>query len=133
VAFTEAEKVSIYRYTGWADRFHQTDDVLARAIPAIEARASAEAAVRVLLLRCDGIETSIIAAQSRLKALGVGPIALSGPGEIDMLRDIGRQWSAQVAQLFGVPMRRDPWSSALPTESASWTGPTGGNGELPFG
>lgn len=134
MAFTEAQKVGIYRFTGWSDRFHATDDTLNRAIVAIEMnRPETEAVIVDLLTKCTDQVAAIVTAQRRLKALAVGPIQLTGAGEIETLRDVGRQWSAQIAQLLGVAMRRDPWSGTAPTESAWYYGPQGSPGEMDFG
>lgn len=57
------------------------------------------------------IDTKILDAHGRLKALKVGSIDLSGPGEIATLRAEGRRFVARLSAILGVAPRVDVFSS----------------------
>jgi hypothetical protein len=134
MAFTAAEEVRIRRYLGWSDRFNSTDEALARALSAVGARPDTETEIRLLISYCDTIEADIIGSKRRLKALQVGTIELPGPLEIGQLRDLGRQWTAQIASLLGVETRNEAWSGSGQPNRAWYDGPIpGGGGLISFG
>lgn len=126
--------MSIRRWLGWSDRFHQTDAALERAMSAVEtARPDTETEIRTLIGYCDAQDAAIRGATQRLKALKVGPIELPGEGEIDALRALGSQYSKQIATALGVEMRSNPWYPGTASVRATWDGPKQGGGMLPFG
>jgi hypothetical protein len=129
---TEQEQIDLRRLMGWSDRFNSTDEAFIRAVYAVNNRDATLDTIRVLLARCLDQETQIIAAQRRLKAASVGSID-TNPIEIDKLRDVGRQWTGQIARIMGVECRGDAWSGSLPTDRAWYDGPQGGGGLIPFG
>lgn len=129
---TEAEQIALRRLTGWSDRFNSTDEAFIRAIYAVNNRDATLDEIRMLLQRCLDQEANIIAAMRRLKAAHVGSIE-TNPMEIDKLRDLGRQWTGQIARIMGVEVRGDAWSGSLPTDRAGYYGPQGGGGLIPFG
>jgi hypothetical protein len=134
VAFTESEKVQIRKWTGWPERFLQVDSALERAMSAVEdTRLEAVVEVRSLLAQIETIRLEIIAARRRRKALAVGTIELSGEGETGSLWMDGTVLSKQLATIFGVEMRTNPWFPGSAQIRSGWDGPSGGGGALPFG
>lgn len=129
---TDQEQIDLRRFMGWSDRFNSTDEAFIRAVYAVNERDATLATIRTLLQRCLDQETNIIDAQRRLKASAVGTIE-TNPMEIDKLRDVGRQWTGQIARIMGVEVRGDAWSGSLPTDRAWYYGPQGGGGLIPFG
>lgn len=125
MALTEDQKFQIRLYTGWSERFHQFDSALEQAMSALETRPSAEAGVIALLADCARIDTAITAAEARIKAMSVGPIELNN-GEINQLRDRGRQFAGRIASILGVEIRNDVFSGASPDARASAFGMIGG-------
>jgi len=79
------------------------------------------------LTAMDTLNTGIVDAYGRLKALRVGSIDLSGPGEIGMLRSEGRRLGGQVAATLGVETRHDVWSGSGNKSFAGHGGLDGGN------
>lgn len=125
MALTEDQKYKVRLYLGWSERFHQFDSELEQAMSALETRASAEAGVISMLAECERIDTAITAAEKRLKASEMGPIALNGR-EIDQLRDRGRQFVGRIASILGVEVRNDVFSGSLPGANATRFGMVGG-------
>lgn len=133
MAFTAAQRSTIREYLGYSARFLQTDDALERAMDAVGGGGAPEDEAKVLtfLTEAARVDAAILAAESRLKAAKVGSIELNG-AEIEQLRDRGRQNVGRLARVFGVPVRGDAYSGALPTDQASATGmyPGGGGYQL---
>lgn len=133
MALTEDQKFQIRLYLGWSERFHQFDSGLEQAMAALETRPSAEAGVIVILGELARIDTAIVNAEARLKALKVGSIELTGGGEIGMLRDRGRQNVGRLSTVLGVEVRNDVFSGALPNQRASADGMVGGGNRQMMG
>ena len=131
MAFTATQRGQIRQYLGWSARYLQTDDALERAMNAVDGDAVTETQVVGHLTEAARVDAAIQAAESRLKASKVGTIELNA-AEIDQLRDRGRQNIARMARAFGVEVRGDAYSGALPTDQASATGmyPGGGGYQL---
>lgn len=133
MAFTAPQRSAIRQYLGYSSRFLQTDDALERAMDSVGGGGVPDDEARVLtyLTEAARVDAAIEAAESRLKAAQVGTIELNG-AEIEQLRDRGRQNVGRMARLFGVPVRGDAYSGALPTDQASSTGmyPGGGGYQL---
>jgi hypothetical protein len=127
VAFTSTERGSIRMYLGWSARFLQFDDALERAMEAVGNDAATEAQIRAHLTEGARVDAAIQAAEARLKASKVGTIELND-GEIETLRDRGRQNVGRMARAFGVEVRGDAYSGALPTNQASAVGMIFGGG-----
>jgi hypothetical protein len=125
MALTEDQKFQLRLYLGWSERFHQFDSGLEQAMSALETRASAEAGVISMLVECVRIDTALIAAEKRLKASEMGPITLNG-GEIEQLRDRGRQFVGRIASILGVEVRNDVFSGGPPSARATADGMAGG-------
>lgn len=127
VVFTDAQRASIRWYLGWSARFHQSDSGLEQAMSAIdqETDGATNPLIVAQLTALDGIRDAIAAAYTRLKALEVGSIKLSGPGEIGMLRSEGRRLSGALAATLDVPTRHDVWSGM---GNKSSYGPNGSGG-----
>jgi len=124
---TDDQKLDIRLYLGWSERFHQFDSGLEMAIRAIDGDPATPAATRVLGLidECKRIDTALVQAERRLKAVSVGPIDLNG-AEISQLRDRGRQFVGRIATILGVEVRNDIYGAGLPSTRASAMGMTGG-------
>jgi hypothetical protein len=133
MAFTEAEKVQIRKWLGWSDRFLQVDSALERAMQAVGDRVDSATEVRAVLAEIQTIKAEIVSARRRLKAHAVGTILLTGEGEIDTLRGVGMTLSKQLATMFGVETRTNPWFPGSVHHRVGWDGPSGGGGEMPFG
>jgi hypothetical protein len=138
VALSDAEKIRIRRFIGWSDRFNNTDEALVRAFAAIDTLPDTVDEIRLLIARCDDIETRVFgggdvkSAIDRLKASQVGAITLN-EAEVQQLLDLGLMSAAQIARLLGVEVRGgNPWSTSIPTERAWYGGPMGGGGLIPF-
>lgn len=125
MAFTDAEKTLIREYLGWTHRFSQTDTALERAMSAIETDAAAVDRARAHLTELARIDTAITAAEARFKAEQVGSIKLS-ESELSRLRSRGAERVGRLARLFGVEVRSNPFSPALPRTRDSFDGPSGG-------
>lgn len=125
MALTEDQKFQVRLYMGWSERFHQHDSALEQAMSALETRASAQAGVITMLAECVRIDAAVTAAESRIKAMSVGPIELNN-GEINQLRDRGRQYVCRIASILGVEVRNDVFSGGLPSDRASAFGMVGG-------
>jgi hypothetical protein len=125
MALTEDQKFHIRLYMGWSERFHQFDSGLEQALSALETRPSAETGVVALIAECVRVDTALVAAEKRLKASEMGPITLNG-GEINQLRDRGREFVGRIASILGVEVRNDVFSGGLPSARASADGMVGG-------
>lgn len=122
MAFTATEKVKIRFYCGWSARFHQFDSRLEQAISAVEVDTDTETFVRGIIADCDDTRTKLTAAHSRLKAMKVGSIGLSGPNELMMLRSEGRRHTGELCSVLGVERRHDVFGSSRYRYFASHTG-----------
>lgn len=127
MAFTETQKASIRMYLGYSARFLQFDDALERAMDTVGNHAPTQAQIEACLTEAARVDAAIQAAEGRLKAEEVGSITLN-KAEIEQLRDRGRQNIGRMARAFGVPVRGDAYSGALPTDEASAVGMIPGNG-----
>lgn len=127
MAFTDAEKVRIREYLGWTARFAQVDTALERAMSAIGGGAfqADEDRAREHLAELARIDAAITACEARFKADQVGSIKLS-QSELSRLRSRGEERVGRLARLFGVEVRSNPYSPALPRTRDSFDGPTGG-------
>lgn len=132
-SFTGAQRTSIRRYLGWSARFAQVDTRLEMAINSVEFDADAYNLIVSLLTKLDGVSTTLDGTYGRLKALKVGSIELSGPGEIGTLRSEGRRFAGQLASILGVEVRHDAFGGYGPKEYASWGGMSGRGNYWPHG
>ena len=105
MALTEAQRVEIRRYLGWQARYWQMDSQLEQAMNAMDTLPETLTSIGLRLAELAVLETSITSARGRLKALAVGSITLSGPGEISALRSEGRRITASLAATLGVPVK----------------------------
>ncbi len=128
-AFTSVERAKIRWYLGWSARFHQTDARLEQAMNAVDQETGDATHDLIVekLTAMDDLNTRIVAAYDRLKALKVGSIDLPSHGEIGMLRSEGRRLGGAVAAAFGVETRHDVWSGSGNKSFAGWNGLVGGN------
>ena len=60
-----------------------------------------------LLASIKDIDTKLVSAHGRLKAMKVGSIGLPGSGEITELKREGRRFIGRVADILGVPVLGD--------------------------
>lgn len=128
MALTETQRASVRLYLGWPARFWQMNSRLEQAMNALASTAEEETIVVALLASLAALDANITAAYSRLKALAVGSITLSGPGEINALRSEGRRLSGRLAATLAVDVQHDVWSGSGPRSFASIDGwQSGGN------
>ncbi len=127
--FTAAQRAKVRWYLGWSARFHQMDSRLEQAMNAVDSEVddSSHDLVLLNLTAMDDLNSRIVSAYNRLKALKVGSIDLPSHGEIGMLRSEGRRLGGQVAALFGVETRHDVWSGSGNKSFAGPNGLEGGN------
>ena len=127
--FTPTERAKVRWYLGWSARFHQMDSRLEQAMNAVDMEPTDDTRNLIVanLTAMDGLNTRIVDAYNRLKALKVGSIDLPSHGEIGMLRSEGRRLGGQVAAALGVETRHDVWSGSGNKSFAGPNGPEGGN------
>lgn len=132
---TSAQIVSIRHYLGYDTRMLNTDPAQYYVQSAIEylndPSKTADLALVTnpitgtppgLLARLYDIETKLLSAHNRIKALQVGSIKLQ-PREIAMLRSEGRRAVNGLSTLIGVPVARDVFSDLGGAASRSnWVG-----------
>lgn len=122
MALTAAQTVSIRHYLGYDTRMLNTDPsqyIVQSAIEYLNQTGKEEDLALVtngltdsppgLLARLYDIETKLLSAHNRIKAVQVGSIKLQ-PQEIAMLRSEGRRAVNGLATLIGVPVARDVFS-----------------------
>lgn len=114
MALTEAQRSSVRLYVGWSERFHQFDSELEQAMNALATAPDGEAIVLAAVAACEDIDVKLTAAHGRLKAMKVGSIGLSGPGEIRALRSEGRRHAGRIASVLGVSIRHDVFTGSGP-------------------
>lgn len=102
MAFTSAQRISIYQYLGYAARFHQVYSFIEYAIGSIETNPDAEALVITYLGELADIDTRLTDAYRRIKADQIGEIKLTGAKEINILRSEGRRLVNRLASIMGV-------------------------------
>jgi len=122
MALTDVQRADVRFFLGWSARFHQFDSRLEQAMNAISTEPEAETLVLGEIAACKDIDTKLTAAHARLKALKVGSIGLSGPGEIQALRKEGKRHTTRMAAIFGVERRIDVFSSGSHGAFASFGG-----------
>lgn len=135
MALTAAQRADIRFLCGWSARFRQTDTALEMSLNALDMDPetlllftnSAVANPPGLIALARGVLTQIATATKRLKASKVGSIELNSR-EMDQLRDLGRQYTAQMCSILGVPRRNDVFSMSGPTAMASFDGSEYGGG-----
>lgn len=133
--FTDQERAKVRWYLGWSARFHQSDSRLEQAMNAVDMELTDDTRDLILanLAAMDELNSRIVGAYTRLKALKVGTIELSGFGEIGMLRSEGRRLGGQVAACLGVETRHDVWSGTGNKSFAGWEGLYGGGNVIRHG
>lgn len=136
MGFTAAQKTSIRFYTGWADRFYQTDNHIEQAMNGLDSvidggDTAAYDLIVTELDRCAAIDLKLDDAANRFKAAKVGSIDLPGGTEIALLRSQGRQAAGRIASILGVTVRHDVFSGVGPRD-ANHFGYLGKN-EFPHG
>lgn len=114
MALTDEQKADIRYYLGWPERFHQTDSRLEQAMSAVAAQPEGEALLIAGIASCQDIDTKLVDAHGRLKALKVGSINLPGGQEIEKLRDEGRRFAGRMANTLGVEVRYDVFGGSGP-------------------
>lgn len=102
MAFTNAQKVQIYHYMGYANRYFQVYSSLLYAIGVIENDADASTFVLNTITSLQAIDTSIVDAYRRIKADQVGEIKLPAYKEIAILRSEGRRLVNSLELILGV-------------------------------
>lgn len=136
MALTEAQKTACRLYLGWPDRFLDHDSAMELALAAAADKPETVTVIVDLLDKLDTVDEALAAdgVRLRLQALEVGKLKLTGGGEIDRLRGLGRQYSARLASILSVEIRNDAWSEAAPSYRSGYGGQTGnGGGEMNFG
>lgn len=111
MALTAVNKADIRYFLGWSARFHQSDSRLEQAMSALETEPEAETLVLAAVDSCKDIDTKLLDAHNRLKALKVGSIDLPGQLEVETLRREGRRHVSRIAATLGVEVRHDVFGS----------------------
>jgi len=139
---TEAQKEAIYFFCGWPQKYVQVNTALENAIQRIAvsdaqwarlANPIASTPSGLLAQLASLYDVQIPAAYRRLKAMKVGSIELSGPGELQMLQRQGRRLVAALCTTLGVLRDADVFDQGRGsvTGAASMSGiqPTGGGSD----
>lgn len=125
MALSLQNKADIRTRLGWSGRWHQSDSRLEQAMSALETQSEHEKWITNsltpdvnepigLLASCEDIDTKLVDAHGRLKAMKVGSIELPGGNEIRELRKEGARFVATIASILGVEVRHNYYSSQLP-------------------
>jgi hypothetical protein len=101
MALTDAQKAKVRFYLGYQDQFRDMNTTLESQLDA-GLSADAETLVTATITQLESVDTKLVAAHTRLKAIKVGSITLSGDGEIMALRSEGRRFVGRLASLYGV-------------------------------
>lgn len=109
---TAAERADIRYFMGWPARFFQTSSLLEQAMSALDGQPESLVLVQAAVTACKDIDTKLIDAHGRLKAMKVGSIDLPGNREISSLRDEGRRWVGRLSATLGCPIMQDVFSGA---------------------
>lgn len=113
MALTDAQRAEVRLVLGWPARFHQTNTRLEMAMDALTTEPEHEAQVIALLASVADIDTKLLAAHKRLKAVQVGTITMSPlRTEIAGLRMEGRRFVGRLASIVGVPVMNDYFGSS---------------------
>jgi hypothetical protein len=133
LALTSAQKADIRYFLGWSARFQQTDSRLEQAMSAIATVPDSEALVITAIASCKTIDTNLVDAWKRLKAIKVGSIALPVRNEINTLRSEGRRFASRIASTLGVEIRADVFSGTSYRGYATYGGVRPGGNYAPQG
>lgn len=119
MALTEAERNQVHMYLGWSGRWAQFDGDLTRALNAADMDADSLVFIRAQLDELVRLDTSLTAAESRLKASVVGSITLNDR-ELDRLRGRARQAVGRLATHLGVEVRSDAYGPGKSYNANPW-------------
>jgi hypothetical protein len=122
VAFTDTQRAQIRLYLGWPARFWQMNSRLEQAMNAVESQAEEVTICTDLLTALVAHDARVTACYSRLKAMKVGSIELTGHGELLALRSEGRRLSGRLAATLAVDVQHDVWAGSGPKQFASSDG-----------
>lgn len=113
MALTATQRADVRLTLGWPAQFHQTNSRLEQAMNALDTEPEHEAQVIALLASVVDIDTKLVDAHKRLKAVKVGSINLDTlRSEIAGLRMEGRRFVARLASILGVPTQNDYFGSS---------------------
>lgn len=121
MAFTEAQRVQIRLFLGWPARYFQEESALEQSMNGIENEPDTVASVVVILARIADIDAKVTACYTRIKALKVGGIGLTGQLELGALRSEGMRVTSHLASTLGIEIRNDYWTGA-PYQGRAGTG-----------
>ena len=133
MALTDTQKADIRFFLGWSARFQQTDSRLEQAMSSIATVPDSETLVIAGIASCKDIDTKLLTAHGRIKAMAVGSIDLPGPMEIRMLRSEGRRHASRMAHTLGVEIRHDAFSPGPYRGQAGYGGVRSGGNYAPQG
>jgi hypothetical protein len=129
MALTAAQRTQIRLVTGWQDGFGQFDSRLEQAMNYADSRPELLAQLQNaidgsppgLLASIAAIDTKLLGAHTRMKALAAGSLTLN-PAELQQLRSEGRRFVGRLCAILGVEARHDYFSGSLPREGGNWVG-----------
>lgn len=119
MALTDAQRADVYFFCGWPQRYVQVNTALEMALNAIALKPAQEALLgNSLTSNPPGLlaqarqlyDVTIPAAYKRLKAIKVGSIELSGPGELRELSRQGQRLVGAICSTLGVERDADVFS-----------------------
>lgn len=122
MAWTEADRVKIRHYLGFAAIFHQADPRLESAITAVQSVAdggarpddSTEQHIRRILADLDIVETRLKALWSQMQAAVIDELRVDAGRAAAMLRSEGRRLVHGIAAALSTSPRRDIFSPSPP-------------------
>lgn len=121
MALTNAQKVSVRYWLGYSGRFYQTDSQLEQAMAAIN-DADLEARIAEVIAQLEAVDAKRADVRSRAGILQVDEIVFQDgkAAGLDALRSEGSMLVGRLAALFGVPVRRNPFSTSVPGSSGAY-------------
>lgn len=116
MALTNAQKVSCRYWLGYSGRFYQVDSALEQAMAAI-ADADLEARIAAVLTELDALDAKRADVRSRAGIRQVDEIVFQDgkAAGLDAIRTEGTMLVGRLAALFGVDVRRNPFSASVAT------------------
>lgn len=116
MALSAANRADIRYFLGWPARWFQSDSRLEQAMNALDSLTAQDSgATETLVLACvtsaKAIDTALVTAWGRIKALKVGSIDLPGAMEVETLRREGRRFVGRLAAILGVHPVADVFGS----------------------
>lgn len=123
MAFTGAQRAQIRLFLGWPARYFQEESALEQSMNGVENEVDTYNEIVVILARIADIDSKVTSCYTRMKALKVGGIGLTGQLELGALRSEGMRVTSHLASILGIEIRNNYWTGA-PYEGRAGAGGT---------